>query len=110
VGKLTHARVLQALKNPAYAGAYTFGRSSDVRRVQPDGTVRSSPRKRAREDWTVTIRDHHEGHISWQEYLDIEVELAANNTWNGARPAREGTALCQGILNGELDDDCPLGT
>ncbi|MEV6523143.1 recombinase family protein [Longispora sp. NPDC051575] len=97
-GRLTHARVLQALKNPAYAGAYTFGRSSDVRRVQPDGTVRSSRRKRAREDWTVTIQDHHEGYICWQEYLDIEAKLAANNTRKGARPVREGTALCQGII------------
>jgi len=43
-GKLTHARVLQALKNPAYAGAYTSGRSREMRRVQPDGTVRSSRR------------------------------------------------------------------
>jgi hypothetical protein len=76
-GKLTHARVLQALKNPAYAGAYTFGRSRDVRRVQPDGSVRTTRRKRAREDWTVTIQDHHEGYISWQGYLDIEAKLAA---------------------------------
>jgi DNA invertase Pin-like site-specific DNA recombinase len=97
-GKLTHARVLQALKNPAYAGAYTFGRSTERRRVQPDGTVRSSRRKRAREDWTVTIQDHHEGYLSWQEYLDNEAKLAANNTQRGARPAREGTALCQGII------------
>src|SRR6266545_4724038 len=77
----------------------TWGGSSERRRVQPDGTVRSSRRKRAREDWTVTIRDHHEGYISWQEYLDIEVKLAANNTQGGARPAREGTALCQGIIS-----------
>jgi hypothetical protein len=97
-GKLTHARVLQALKNPAYAGAYTFGRSRDVRRVQPDGSVRTTRRKLAREDWTVTIQDHHEGYITWQEYLDIEAKLAANNTKQGARPVREGTALCQGII------------
>jgi DNA invertase Pin-like site-specific DNA recombinase len=49
-GKLTHARVLQALKNPTYAGAYTFGKTRDVRRVQPDGSVRSARRKRAREE------------------------------------------------------------
>jgi len=45
--KLTHARVLQALKNPTHAGAYTFGKTRDVRRVQPDGSVRSVRRKRA---------------------------------------------------------------
>jgi hypothetical protein len=98
-GKLTHARVLQALKNPTYAGAYTFGKTRDVRWVQPDGSVRSSRRKRAREEWTVLIEDHHEGYLTWQEYLAIEAKLAANNTQRRARPVREGTALCQGIIS-----------
>lgn len=97
-GKLTHARALQALKNPTYAGVYTFGKTRDVRKVQPDGSVRTSRRKRAREDWTVLIEDHHEGYVSWQEYLATEAKLAANNTQKRARPVREGTALCQGII------------
>ena len=98
MGKLTHARVLQVLKNPTYAGAYTFGKTRDVRQVQPDGSVRSSRRKRAREEWAVLIEDHHEGYLTWQEYLAIETKLAANNTQKRARPVREGTALCQGII------------
>lgn len=78
-GKLTHARVLQALKNPTYAaGAYTFGKTRDVRRVQPDGSVRSARRKRAREEWTVVIADHHEGYLTWADYLAVEAKLAAN--------------------------------
>lgn len=97
-GKLGHYRVLQALKNPAYAGAYTYGRSYDKRRVQPDGTVRSARRTRARDEWTVLIQDHHEGYLSWQQYLDNEAKLAANQTNAGARPPREGIALCQGIV------------
>jgi Recombinase/Recombinase zinc beta ribbon domain len=97
-GRLTHARVLQALKNPTYAGAYTFGKSRDVRKVQPDGSVRTSRRRRAREEWTVLIEDHHEGYLSWQEYLAVEAKLAANNTQKRARPVREGVALCQGII------------
>src|SRR5439155_1327271 len=84
-GRLTHARVLQALKNPTYAGAYTFGKSRDVRKVQPDGSVRTSRRRRAREEWTVLIEDHHEGYLSWQEYLAVEAKLAANNTQKRAR-------------------------
>jgi hypothetical protein len=36
-GKLTHSRVVQPLHNPGYAGAYTYGRSHDLRRVTPDG-------------------------------------------------------------------------
>jgi DNA invertase Pin-like site-specific DNA recombinase len=97
-GKLTHARVAQALKNPTYAGVYTFGKTREVRRVLPDGTVRSTRRRRAREEWTVLIEDHHEGYVTWSEFLAAEAKLAANNTQRGARPVREGTALCQGIV------------
>lgn len=97
-GKLTHARVVQALKNPAYAGTYTYGRSYDKRRVQPDGTVRTARRKRARDQWLVVIPDHHPGYISWQQFLDNEAKLAANQTSAGARPPREGHALCQGVI------------
>jgi DNA invertase Pin-like site-specific DNA recombinase len=97
-GKLTHARVLQALKNPTYAGVYTFGKTREVRSVQPDGSVRSSRRKRARDEWTVLLEDHHDGYLSWADYLANEGKLAANNTQRRARPVREGTALCQGII------------
>jgi hypothetical protein len=97
-GKLTHTRVAQALKNPTYAGVYTFGMTREVRRVLPDGTVRSARRRRAREEWTVLIEDHHEGYVTWADYLTTEAKLAANNTQRGARPVREGSALCQGII------------
>lgn len=89
-GKLTHARVAQVLKNPTFAGVYTFGKTRDVRRVLPDGTVRSTRRRRAREEWAVLIEDHHDGYISWQDFLITEAKLAANNTKRGARPVREG--------------------
>jgi len=46
----------------------------------------------------VLIKDHHEGYISWAEYLANETRRAANHTGAGARPPREGTALCQGII------------
>jgi DNA invertase Pin-like site-specific DNA recombinase len=97
-GKLTHPRVAQALKNPTYAGVYTFGKTREVRRVLPDGTVRSTRRHRAREEWTVLIEDHHDGYVTWAEYLTTEAKLAANNTQRGARPVRERSALCQGII------------
>jgi DNA invertase Pin-like site-specific DNA recombinase len=97
-GKLTHSRVLQAVKNPVYAGAYAYGRSYDARTVRPDGTVAATRVKRARAEWTVLIQDHHPGYITWQQFLDIETKLAGNHTKAGFRPPREGSALCQGII------------
>jgi excisionase family DNA binding protein len=97
-GKLTHARVLGVLKNPAYAGAYVFGRYVSRRTVDPDGTVHTQIVERPRAQWSVVIKDHHEGYITWADYLANEAKLAANHTAAGARPPREGVALCQGII------------
>jgi DNA invertase Pin-like site-specific DNA recombinase len=97
-GKLTHARVLGVLKNPAYAGAYVFGRYSSRRSVNADGAVRTTVVEQPRSEWPVLIKDHHAGYITWDGYLANEARLAANHTASGARPAREGTALCQGII------------
>jgi DNA invertase Pin-like site-specific DNA recombinase len=97
-GALTHARVLGVLKNPCYAGAYVHGRYTSTRRVDPDGTVHAGITERPRAEWAVLIRDHHEGYIGWNDYLANEARLAGNRTNTGARPPREGVALCQGII------------
>jgi DNA invertase Pin-like site-specific DNA recombinase len=97
-GKLTHARVIGILKNPCYAGAYVHGRYSSRRTVEPDGTVHTGLIERPRAEWPVLIKDHHEGYITWPDYLANEARLAANRTSAGARPPREGCALCQGII------------
>ena len=95
---LTHHRVLQVLKNPAYAGAYVHGRHVTRKTVDADGNVRTVTAEVPRAQWAVVIKDHHPGYISWEEYLAIEARLAANHTGGGGRPVREGTALCQGII------------
>ena len=98
-GRLTHARVLGILKNPGYAGAYVFGRYASHRTVDPSGMVHTAMTERPRAEWPVLIKDHHEGYITWADYLANEARLAANHTAAGARPPREGTALCQGIIS-----------
>jgi DNA invertase Pin-like site-specific DNA recombinase len=97
-GKLTHARVIGILKNPGYAGAYVHGRYTSHRTVDPDGTVHTAITEQPRAEWPVLIKDHHEGYITWADYLANETRLAANRTNAGARPPREGCALCQGII------------
>jgi DNA invertase Pin-like site-specific DNA recombinase len=97
-GRLTHARVVGVLKNPAYAGAYVHGRYASRRSLDEDGTVRTALLERPRAEWPVLIKDHHDGYITWAGYLANEARLAANRTNAGARPPREGCALCQGII------------
>ena len=68
------------------------------RTVDPDGTVHAALVERPRPEWPVLIKDHHERYITWADYLASEAKLAANRTNAGARPPREGSALCQGII------------
>jgi excisionase family DNA binding protein len=97
-GRLTHSRAQTVLRNPAYAGAYVFGRRRSRRHVDPDGTIHAKVTMLPRDQWGVVIYDHHPGYISWEQFLRNEQQLAANRTQDGARPAREGRALLQGII------------
>ena len=97
-GKLTHARVLGVLKNPCYAGAYVHGRYSSRRdcRAGRHGAHRAggtAPRRVAGADQRPPRGIHHLGGLPGQRG-----KLAANRTNAGARPPREGSALCQGII------------
>jgi DNA invertase Pin-like site-specific DNA recombinase/predicted site-specific integrase-resolvase len=97
-GKLTHSRALGVLSNPCYAGTYVYGRFATQRRVEPDGTVRTGIKLLPREQWPILLHDHHEGYWSWADFVATEAKLKANCTHDGARPPREGLALCQGIM------------
>jgi excisionase family DNA binding protein len=97
-GPLTYSRTVRILQNPAYAGAYVFGRHRSRRVVEPDGTIRTKVETLPRSEWTVLIQDHHPGYITWPQHLANVERLKTNNTRAGQRPAREGNGLCQGIV------------
>ena len=101
-GRLTHSRVLGMLKNPSYAGMYVFGRYQYRRQISPDGGVHKRIQAVAMADWRVSLKEHHEGYITLEEFFQNQERLEKNRT-NGeetllAGPAREGLALLQGLL------------
>jgi DNA invertase Pin-like site-specific DNA recombinase len=63
-------RVLDAVKNPTYAGIYAYGRDRLIKEVVEGGDVRSRIKHTPREDWPVQIRDHHPGYITPEAYLE----------------------------------------
>jgi len=97
-GRLTHSRAINVLSNPAYAGAYIYGRYHSQRSVNPDGSFRTKIHELPRQEWPVFIPDHHPAYVSWETFLANEKRLAANDSHNGARPPREGSALLQGLV------------
>jgi DNA invertase Pin-like site-specific DNA recombinase len=94
---LQHWRVLRTLHNPRYAGAFAYGR----RRERHAGNGKKSYQIVPREQWIALIRDAHPGYISWDQYETNQKLLLGNATAHGADraagPAREGTALLQGL-------------
>lgn len=54
--------------NPAYAGAYVFGRSGSRVTIEAGRKRIVRGFRRERNDWEVLIRDHHEGYITWAEF------------------------------------------
>ncbi len=69
-GQITHGRVLSIVKNPSYAGVYVYGRNKYAKKILSDGSIVSKVEKVAKELWQVKIKDHHEGYITWDEFLD----------------------------------------
>jgi DNA invertase Pin-like site-specific DNA recombinase len=102
---LTYDRVLKVLSNPVYAGAYVFGRRRSRRSVSADGTLTTRTVTLPRGDWETLLFDHHPGYITWEQFCANADRLAANRTHTGARPPREGAALCQGIIHCGGSDD-----
>jgi DNA invertase Pin-like site-specific DNA recombinase len=101
-GRLTHTRVLCMLKNPSYAGMYVFGRYQYHQKISTTGEIQKKMRAVPMPDWRVQLRQHHDGYISWDEFLENGKRLEKNRT-NGeatmlSGPAREGLALLQGLL------------
>jgi DNA invertase Pin-like site-specific DNA recombinase len=89
----------QLVRNPAYAGAYTWGRyTTDPRRVQPgrrgSGRIRREP-----DECAVFIRDNHPGYISWEQYENNIRRLKQHRTHGPVPgPARTTVAFLAGLV------------
>src|SRR5689334_4246196 len=95
----TVAAVLSVLKNPAYAGAFVYGRTRSVRDA---ATATPRPKKLPREQWRIVVKDKYPAYVSWQTYETIQAMLRDNyaeydrNKTRGV--PRDGEALLHGIV------------
>lgn len=96
---VTGARILAILRNPTYAGAFVYGRN---RKVRKSGASQPQKKPRATEDWTVLLKDHHPGYITWETFEHIQQILSDNYAEYSRRKsrgsARTGVALLQGLV------------
>ncbi|HSC72508.1 MAG TPA: recombinase family protein, partial [Candidatus Methylomirabilis sp.] len=98
----TNAFLQNLLRNPAYAGAYVWGRR-EVRMAVEDGRLRKREgRLRRAEDCRVFLRAHHEAYITWEQFAEHLQILRGNNmkgdSDEAVGPVRAGQGLLAGLL------------
>jgi DNA invertase Pin-like site-specific DNA recombinase len=98
--KPTIAALLSTLKNPAYAGAFVYGRTRTVR-------TGPSPRQASQkalpvDEWRYRVMDKYPAYISWETYEKIRAMLRENHAEydrNKTRGVpRPGAALLHGMV------------
>jgi DNA invertase Pin-like site-specific DNA recombinase len=95
-----HRETMRKLvRNPAYAGAYTWGRyATDPRRVRP-GQRGSGRVQREPHDCAVFIRDNHPAYISWEQYENNVRRLKQHRTRGPVPgPTRTTVAFLAGLV------------
>lgn len=97
----SYRNVISALQNPMYAGACAYGRSESHTTIVDGRAVKKYGRARPQGAWTVLLRDHHEGYISWEQYEQNQ-ERIRKNTYSkpagDAKSGRGGRALLSSLL------------
>jgi Recombinase/Recombinase zinc beta ribbon domain len=95
----TVAAVIAILRNPAYAGAFSYGKRQT--QVPPDGG-RPRQRRVPRAEWKVSMHDRYPAYVTWETFtrvaalLDDNDGAYAHNRHRGV--PRQGAALLQGLV------------
>jgi DNA invertase Pin-like site-specific DNA recombinase len=97
--RATVSAVTRVLKNPAYAGAFVYGRKRMKEQLSAGGGRQKVPRKM--EDWRIVVKNRYPAYVDWRSFEAIQSMLADNRAeymrqkTRGA--PREGDLLLQGI-------------
>lgn len=93
------AAILSILKNPAFAGAFVYGRSQTHREL---GSGRSKTQHMPFGKWKIIVKDKYPAYISWETFERIQAMLQDNyaeydrNKTRGV--PRPGATLLHGIV------------
>lgn len=92
------AKILAILKNPAYAGAFVYGRTRTTRDPSGKATTKRLPM----DQWRICVKDKYPAYVSWETFEKTQAILQDNYAEydrNKSRGVpRPGSALLHGIV------------
>lgn len=103
----TESIVVDILHNPAYAGAFVYGRRPADPLLRKPGHRGSGVVRKPMEEWVTIQQGVYPAYITWEAYLRNQERLAENAQEGLAKrmrqqgaqgAAREGSALLQGLM------------
>lgn len=95
----SYGMVYSMLTNPAYGGAYAYGKTEQFTHYD-GGEARQSIRRKPRAQWLSFIPGTHEGYVSWEQFERVQATIAGNLLGRDqVGAARRGPALLAGLLH-----------
>jgi DNA invertase Pin-like site-specific DNA recombinase len=94
-----YSGIHRILTNPAYGGAYAYGKT-ESQTCYEDGLSVQRTRRRSRDRWVALIPNAHDGYVSWLEFERVQ-KMIASNRLSSCEPsgaARRGIGLLAGLL------------
>ena len=94
----SYGMLYSMLTNPAYAGAYAYGKTEQLTQYD-GGEARQRVRRKPRQQWLSFIPGAHVGYVSWEEFERLQATISENMMRReqiGA--AQRGPALLAGLL------------
>jgi len=92
--------IISTLKNPAYAGAFVYGRSQSLQSQIDSG--KKVQKQLPIEQWKIIVKDKSPAYISWKTFEKIQAMLKDNYSEYDRNKSRgiprDGAALLHGIV------------
>jgi DNA invertase Pin-like site-specific DNA recombinase len=93
--------ITSILKNPAYAGAFVYGRNSHTTTRGPNGSAVKTERL-PMERWRILVKDKYPAYVDWETFERIQKMLQDNRAEYASKMTRgvprAGKALLAGLL------------
>jgi DNA invertase Pin-like site-specific DNA recombinase len=100
----SESAVIEMLNNPAYAGAFAYGRRQNNPTLRKSGQPASGNRRKPMSEWLHLQQDAYPAYITWEQYLANQERIRQNGLrfveqrQNAQGFVREGPGLLQGLV------------